>query len=223
MMTKFNERLRYARKTAGLTQAKLAQLIGVTQQTIQRWELNEQPNVTIVDLALALNVSPTWLAKGRDDFSIILTKDGKEFMVKQDKDCPLVVRSIPVVSWAEVGSTISRLADIQYTDKREFIPLFGTAGIDSFALKVEGSAMSSGRVGIISFTEGDYLIVDPDKTPEFNHFVIAFHKRNKKAVFRKLEQVEEEAYLVPLNPQFEAVKLTKDYDIIAVYVSRWTP
>ena len=55
----FCERLRTLRKRAGLTQEKLADLIGVHETTIRRWEKNErQPRISeIKALAKALGVS----------------------------------------------------------------------------------------------------------------------------------------------------------------------
>lgn len=55
----FGERLKLSRKNAGLTQSELANLIGISIKTVQRWELEQrQPRVEeIKALAKALNVS----------------------------------------------------------------------------------------------------------------------------------------------------------------------
>lgn len=59
------ERLRKARKHAGITQPQLAEISGVAQQTISKIERGVQQSSTeIVSLAGACGVRPEWLDKG---------------------------------------------------------------------------------------------------------------------------------------------------------------
>ena len=51
-MTK--EELRQARERLGLTQAQLAQQLGVTLNAVQKWEMGERPIRKVVALAVQL-------------------------------------------------------------------------------------------------------------------------------------------------------------------------
>lgn len=65
-MSRFGERLKEARIAAGLTQANLADLVGVSQQTVQKAETATTPGGSrfVVQFALHTGVSPEWLATG---------------------------------------------------------------------------------------------------------------------------------------------------------------
>lgn len=67
-MTIFSERLREARNAKGLSQAALAKLVKVQENTVWRWERERAtPDiVTLERIALALGVTPTYLI-GHDD------------------------------------------------------------------------------------------------------------------------------------------------------------
>lgn len=62
------ERIRYARERAGLSQAALAQVVGIKQQSLSALESGRtQTTSKIVELAFSLNVPVVWLAQGRGE------------------------------------------------------------------------------------------------------------------------------------------------------------
>ena len=62
----FADRLRLARKEAGLGQSALATASGVKQSVISDLERGEQLETTrVVEMAIATGVNPIWLATGR--------------------------------------------------------------------------------------------------------------------------------------------------------------
>lgn len=65
--TTFGERLRIARRTAGITQQTLAGAVGVSVGTVANWELGREPAhlPTVARVAERLSVDPGWLAFGR--------------------------------------------------------------------------------------------------------------------------------------------------------------
>ena len=69
MKEKISERIKYKRKSAGLTQAELGKKVGVSDVTILRWERGERtPNSSILpNLAEALNTSVEYLMGLTDD------------------------------------------------------------------------------------------------------------------------------------------------------------
>lgn len=66
----FGERLKNVLQDSDISQLKLAQELGYTQQAVNRWcnNITEPDNKTIVDIAKYLNVSTDYLL-GNDTFS----------------------------------------------------------------------------------------------------------------------------------------------------------
>lgn len=67
-----NERIRYARKEAGLSQKELATRIGMSQNAISWSEQpgNNVPDSTIKSISTALEISPLWLSKGEGPMKV---------------------------------------------------------------------------------------------------------------------------------------------------------
>lgn len=68
-MIEFSERLKQIRKTQNLTQKQLAQLIGVTERGIQRYESGERKPTfdVIISLLDNLDISADYLLGRTDD------------------------------------------------------------------------------------------------------------------------------------------------------------
>ena len=63
-------RIRQARQTAGLSQAELADTLGITRSACSQWESDQGTGprrARLEALAEALGVSYTWLATGREN------------------------------------------------------------------------------------------------------------------------------------------------------------
>jgi len=69
MESKISERIKYKRKSSGLTQSELGQKVGVSDVTILRWERGERtPNSSVLPkLAEALNTSVEYLMGLNED------------------------------------------------------------------------------------------------------------------------------------------------------------
>jgi len=65
----FGDRVAGAREAAGMTQAQLAQRLGIGRATLRSWEndLAEPPAETLSTMARVLNVSIMWLLTGEGD------------------------------------------------------------------------------------------------------------------------------------------------------------
>lgn len=62
-----DSRIAKARREKGLTQSRLAQLVGVEPHTVSRWERGQQSPTAHADkLADALGVSLDWLVRGEN-------------------------------------------------------------------------------------------------------------------------------------------------------------
>lgn len=70
-----------------------------------------------------------------------------------------------------------------------------------FALRVEGDSMEP------EFCEGDYILVDPERTPAPNDFVIAKLEEDNSATFKQLKHREGKTVLHPLNPAYPDIEI----------------
>lgn len=69
------ERLKWARKNAGLSQGELEELVGLPQSVISRLERGLTAETRkIVELATACHVNPYWLATGHGQTELSLDK-----------------------------------------------------------------------------------------------------------------------------------------------------
>lgn len=75
-----SDRIRQVRQTANLTQAELAEALGVSQPTVNRWETGEtEPSrATLEQLADATGAAPEWLAFGRPAVREAAAGDGAQ-------------------------------------------------------------------------------------------------------------------------------------------------
>ena len=67
------ERIRFARRTAGLSQNQLAQAVGVQRSAVSHWEAPHGKNPSVSHLrqvALVTGLQFEWLATGRGDMSL---------------------------------------------------------------------------------------------------------------------------------------------------------
>ncbi|WP_353614803.1 helix-turn-helix transcriptional regulator [Mangrovibacter phragmitis] len=69
-METISQRLRKKREEMNLSQSQLAEMVGMTQQSLQAIEagLTKRPRF-IFELAMALNCDPHWLLYGKSDDS----------------------------------------------------------------------------------------------------------------------------------------------------------
>lgn len=104
------ERIRFARRTAGLSQAQLAEAVGVQRSAVSHWEAphGKNPSVThLREVALVTGLQFEWMATGRGDMSLsrdaqldsiataeaLLVEDPLEFrLLHAFRDAPLRAR-----------------------------------------------------------------------------------------------------------------------------------
>jgi SOS-response transcriptional repressor LexA len=195
-MAELGSRIRLVLSEKGLSQAQLARLVGVKQQTISYICAIDSPASTsryATKIAQVLGVNPSWLQSGeggQHDPSVRIEVEGVE----------LTVRRVPLVSSKDVPVL---LQDGEAFTKRAGLMTDANAGPRAFAVEIEGDSMRP------LFRPGDRVVVDPDIQPEPGDFVVA--QVQGAVTFRKYRVREDEEFeLVPMNDDWPVVRSDGD-------------
>lgn len=141
------ERLKIARLEKGITQTELAKCVGVSQAAIAGLELRESKQSGYTSqIAECLNINVQWLATGTGPMN---------------KPEPTPVITIPLIRWSDIdeGSRADPISTIPWHTGNNNVS-------QVFALEISGVSMEP------EFHDGDCIVVDPDRTPSHNDFVI---------------------------------------------------
>lgn len=176
-----------------MSQAELARLVGVKQQTIHYLcRSSGQTSRHSVRIAEVLGVNPAWLQSGEGDLHD-----------------PLALTSNDLTKIPVIRSNIDLVKQflLERLHQKEIIGTLITdknVGNKVFALEVDGQSMSP------LYQPGDTIVIDPEVKPEPGDFVIA--EVNKALVFRKYRPRQmgangsEYFELAPLNDDFPSVR-----------------
>lgn len=216
------DRLRQARNAKGYSQAKLGELVGVTQTAIQYIENGRnQGSTKIFEIARALDVSAEWLLYGKEGVVITTTE---VFPAPNTTPIPEPDRNVfvPVISWVAAGS-FNNVETVPVDELIKWVPCPVPHSKNTFALKVVGSSMENPN-GKPSFEDGDVIYVDPEKEPENKSLVIVTLDGSSSATFKQLIIELDGKYIQPLNPNWheKIIKINGNATINGVVIGKWT-
>jgi len=208
------ERLKSARIASGLSQAALADRVGISQQSLHRIEigLRKQPR-KIEKIAHCLGVTPEWLQYG----SPLHEKNNQTSMSIPPKKTVLK----PLFTWEQLrhfkkDGVDYVMPNIHHIIPAGFVEILDQNNTISFAIKVEGDSMLSSRQDVTSFKEGYILFVDLHKKPKSSSYVIAKTLSSDSYLFRQYIIDNGMPYLKPHDPQYPMIKVDHDVDILGV-------
>lgn len=230
-MSSLAERLISRREFLRLTQEALAKKAGVTRVAISKAELGLTKNFnsnTLFNIARALNCDPEWLQTGKGlPQQEKQPSPEKESAPAQVWDSnvsnttqPPHTYSYPKLNWVQAGqfAMVGDNSDMYDFDNWQNSVKY--AGERGFWLEVKGDSMTT--LNGVTFPEGMSILVNPEKEPTSNCYVIAQLKSTKEVTFKKYVTDMGREFLKPLNPQYPMIELTGDCEIIGVVVdARW--
>ncbi|EAZ2875470.1 helix-turn-helix domain-containing protein [Vibrio cholerae] len=199
-MMNFGNVIRRLRKAKGWTLQRVCEEMNGAIQTghlsrVERGELT--PSVYIArNIARALGTSLD---------SMLAEADGGPLA----QVVPDPAQRVPVLSWVQAGlwtssptGVVPELCDKWVVAPRAKLPP------RCYALEVRGDSMQA-QYGM-SFPEGCYIIVDPNRVPENKSFVVAMQTNAEEATFKQLIIEGADKYLKPLNPQYPLLKIDQE-------------
>lgn len=148
MMDKISERLKSARKRAGLTQRELGEAVGISAQAIAQWEQGQTApsNSNALKVAQATGVSAQWLLFGP------LQEQHKNATIPPL--CLVGVVSVPIVSLHEA----SRKAQQNFAAKPRVSAYFPCSN-SAVAIEITDDSNAP------AYPRGSLWIIDPEKVP----------------------------------------------------------
>lgn len=152
-MTSLAERLKAARKTANLTQAKVAESAGIKQPTYQALESGKvEKSAYLFDIAKALKVSPIWLETGQGSMYTLQSNIHPDFEPTDDWDnlTPLEPDEVEIPFYKDFAVACGHGSDLvaMESEKRRLrlsratLDRIGSHKDKVFATLAEGDSMS---------------------------------------------------------------------------------
>lgn len=202
------EKIRSARKRAGLTQKKLGEALGVRNTTISNWEKGvAKPDTTQIELLSGhLNVAPAYFF---DQRVVSCSNSRTRELPRSEPAIPPGIeeykpdRYIPVLGRVAAGIPIFAAENIE-----EYIPCDYHDDYEYFSLRAQGDSMTAVGIG-----DGDCIIVRRQDIVD-NGDVAVVLVNGDEATVKKFTQKDKMVVLTPQshNPMHQA----QVYDITDV-------
>jgi len=194
MAKTLSERLKIARKRAGLTQVRLAEKLGITYPTVNRYERGHRiPDADLLArIAEILDCDPGWLLSGHGE----IDNPSSETSI----DIPLL-ENIP-----------DRFPENISDDVSIYIRLPETPD-DGYAIVANDDSMSP------SIKAGDYVIFR--QTGANNGDIVVARDEWGEVMIRRLRKKKNEEFLVAENPDYRVIKISDKFTILGRVVSIW--
>ena len=205
-----SERVKQKRTDLGLTQSELAKLVGISQQSLQKIEDGRTQNPRkLLNLAKALHCDAEWLLLGHVGE---IRERASGYINEGFSKKPLKASTRPIFSTTQAANW----SDLIDSDKHEFDLLESPsmASPNAFWIKVIGDGMMSSSG--ISVPEGYFILVEPTITAKNGDLIVAKIAKNAEVVFKKLVVDAGRTYLTSLNPNYRAIEVASDLDIVGV-------
>lgn len=233
-------RIRELRKAKGLTLQQLGDEFGISRASVSEWESGRsKPDANkLVHLADFLGTTVECLLNGdmNEGLSFKDSAATRRRLRGGAKQSPDIVDNsesnitewpvgkLPLISWVQAGDWSEIVDNFQPGDAEDWIACPFPSGSHGFVLRVVGDSMYNPS-GDMSFREGDFISVNPDREALHRSLVIARHNGEKATFKQLLIDGNEGAMLFALNPNWPKryIPFDKHTEIIGVVTGQWRP
>jgi len=189
------ERIMKARIKAGLTQAELARMLGVTRPAVGQWEKDKtSPSFEkLREIAKLTGVTPQSLFF---DQEAVVADTSAVYQPSEVSRLEARVRAVPEISsvqagaWTEVGYVEEDLAEAKHW------PCPVECSEHTFALRVEGDSMAP------TYPRGSIIFVDPEVPAISGKKVVAKLVNEDRATFKQYIEDGGQKMLKAMNPNW---------------------
>ncbi len=195
------ERIRHARKSAGLSQADLAARIGVSQPAIATWEsgVHDPRRVVMAKLADALSISHEWLTAGARSTAEADPQAAAAYLRR-------ALRHVPVISVdAAAKFAVEPNAD-PHQMAEDYISVTANASL-LFALFVDDAAVD------LAFPKGSLVVIDyGDRWPAEGNYCLSAVKG--APIVRRVRRTPPRLEAASSRATYNDIELNDDVEII---------
>ncbi|MEJ2609118.1 MAG: S24 family peptidase [Candidatus Thiodiazotropha sp.] len=128
---------------------------------------------------------------------------------------------VPLFSWVQIGSWHEAKDMVELGDAELHLPCPASHGIQTYALRVEGDAMTSPHGK--SYPDGCIIFVDPDQRSGIvsGDRVIARLNADNAVTFKVYSEDAGRRFLKPLNSHYPAI--IEEFSILGKVIGKWEP
>jgi len=197
------DRIRRLRKALGLTQVKLASMLGIKAPSVVQWE-SDKTNLSgenLLNAAKLFGVTPDYILYGGEQES----SQAPNMEIAQPD-----IHRIPVISYVQAGVWTEPNEIREVDGNVAYITTDLELGERAFAIVIQGRSMEP------EFVEGDMVLIDPDEPLHPGDFVVA-KNGEEEATFKKYrprgvgEDGCEIFELSPLNDDFPTLRSDRQH------------
>ena len=184
-------KLKELRKELGLSQAKLAEQIGIAQNTLSQYEtsMRQPDNETLLKLADFFDVTVDYL----------LGRDGDNYSYV---DLPKEEVLVPVLGSVPCGTPIEAVENIL---GYEYIPKSWTkGGKQYFGLYIKGDSMYP------YYLEGDIAIICKQSDFDSGNDCLVYVNSDYEGTLKRVYKTDNGLQLVPLNTNYSPMSYTEE-------------
>ena len=188
---KVGDKIKYLRKSLGLTQTELGERVGVKKNAVSKWEcgrVEDIPTSTIKALASLFDVPPSYLIDDEEE-TAACSKPNTETLPANIIPMP-EMRKIPLLGTIACGEPILAEENIgDYIDIPKHIHA-------DFALTCQGDSMINARI-----FNGDVVYIKQQDTVESGE--IAAVLIDNEATLKRVRLFDDHIVLEPENPMYK--------------------
>ncbi len=224
-MNTLSERLKAARKHAGLTQKQLAEKAGVEQPLISQLETGKNnQSVHLIRLATICRVSAIWLESGKGEMveapaghRVEEQRMGYGSEHALGNVAPMLqptraAKEYPLISWVAAGARAESPDNFEPGDAEEWLQSTENAGPGGYWVRVKGKSMVADTPP--SFPEGTPILVQPEGFDLISGKFYIFKHQDGETTFKQYTQDAGRRYMTPLNTEFKQVDIDDEWRVI---------
>ncbi|WP_175982570.1 LexA family protein [Caballeronia zhejiangensis] len=228
-MATIGERIREKRKAKGMTLQQLGDVFGISRSSVAGWESGDtKPSQEkLLELAKALDTSVDFLLQDKDQNTLLIGElksyDSAKVSERNVAEPTRDVQKLPVISWVQAGHWAEIVDNFQPGDAEEWVQCPFKNSDSAFVLRVVGESMFNPG-GEVSFRDGDYISVDPQREALHRSLVIAKRTDDQSATFKQL-LIENDGTIMlhALNPAWpnRYIPMDEHTQIVGVITGQW--
>ncbi|MDH0777508.1 XRE family transcriptional regulator [Delftia tsuruhatensis] len=214
----FGERMKALRERRGLSQAQLAETVGISQVSIAKIEKGGATKHA-AKIAQALGTT----AEELSGLSAKEPANAVESAAFYGAQAPAPVL-VPLISSVQAGAWSDIVDRFQPGDAESWLPCPVRHGPNTFCLAVEGESMSNPG-GKPSYEPGDVIFVDPGRAAQPGDRVVVRLEHQKQATFKQYLEEDGRKFLRALNPDWKPrlTPIDGEATICGVVIGKWVP